>query len=269
MSEEQGPEMLARCEDNWVTAMGAWFPGERVVLRGKDVLNDLGHRPWMEYFLYGINGMEDARFARFVEGVWALTTSYPDPRIWNNRVAALAGTVRSTGVLALAAGVAVSEASVYGLRPIKGALDFLYRADRKVSEGAALEDVVWEELRTYRNVFGYGRPITSADERIGPLVKFARSLGMGKGKFIRLAFDIEEILKQSRLKYQMNIAGAVAGLVADEGRAPDDHYYMAALSFVAGMMPCYIDSRDKPEGSFFPLRVARIDYKGSLERRWG
>ena len=70
MSEEQGPEMLARCEDNWVTAMGAWFPGERVVLRGKDVLNDLGHRRWMEYFLYGINGMEDARFARFVEGVW-------------------------------------------------------------------------------------------------------------------------------------------------------------------------------------------------------
>ncbi|MFP5414641.1 MAG: hypothetical protein ACLGG1_06480 [Gammaproteobacteria bacterium] len=268
MNEGKGPDLLALCEDNWVTAMGAWFPGERVVLRGKDVLNDLGHRRWMEYFIYGINGQEDPRFARFVEGVWALTTSYPDPRLWNNRVAALAGTTRSTGVLALAAGIGVSEASLYGLRPIKGALDFLYRADRKLADGATLEDVVWEELRTYRNVFGYGRPITSADERVGPLMKFAHSLGMGKGKFIRLAFEIEKILKQSRLKHQMNIAGAVAGLVADEGRTPDDHYYMAALSFVAGMMPCYIDSLGKPEGSLFPLRVTRIDYKGAPERRW-
>lgn len=268
MSEEQGPELLARCEDNWETAMGAWFPGERVVLRGRDVLNDLGHRRWMEYFLYGINGQETPRFARFVEGVWALTTSYPDPRLWNNRVAALAGTTRATAVLALSAGVAVSEASVYGLRPIKGALDFLYRADRKLAEGQPLEAVVWEELRKYRNVFGYGRPITDADERVGPLMEFARSLGMGQGKFINLAFAIEDFLKNSRLKYQINIAGVVAGLVADEGRTPDDHYYMAALSFVAGMLPCYIDARNKPEGSFFPLRTTRIDYRGAPERRW-
>lgn len=269
MSEDKGPQLLARSEDHWVTAMGAWFPEGRVVLRGKDVLNDLGHRHWMEYFIYGINGLEDSRFARFVEGVWALTTSYPDPRIWNNRVAALAGSARSTGVLALAAGVAVSEASVYGLRPIKGALDFLYRADRKLAEGASLEDVVWEELRTYRNVFGYGRPIVSADERVGPLMEFARSLGMGEGKFVKLAFEIERYLKNSRLKYQINIAGVVAGLVADEGRTPDDHYYMAALSFVAGMLPCYIDARSKPEGSFFPMRTERIDYRGAPTRRWG
>lgn len=269
MSEERGPALLARCEDNWVTAMGAWFPGERVVLRGRDVLNDLGHRPWMEYFIYGINGLEDSRFARFVEGVWALTTSYPDPRLWNNRVAALAGTVRSTGVMALSAGIAVSEASLYGLRTSKGALDFLYRADRKLAEGAPLEDVVWEELRTHRRVFGYGRPITSVDERVGPLLAFARSLGMGDGKFLRLAFDIENYLKNSRLKYRINIAGVVAGLVADEGRTPDDHYYMAALSFVAGMLPCYIDSRGQPEGSLFPLRATRIDYRGAPARRWG
>ena len=269
MTTTRGPDLLAHCEDNWVTAMGAWFPGERVVLRGKDVLDDLGHRRWMEYFIYGINGLEDSRFARFVEGVWALTTSYPDPRLWNNRVAALAGTARSTGVLALAAGVAVSEASVYGLRPIKGALDFLYRADRKVSEGMSLGDVVWEELRSYRNVFGYGRPITSTDERVGPLMEFARSLGMGKGKFIKLAFEIEDYLKHSRLKYQMNIAGAVAGLVADEGRTPDDHYYMAALSFVGGMLPCHIDACNQPEGTLFPLRTTRIDYRGAPVRRWG
>ena len=268
MTTAKGPDLLAGYEDNWVTAMGAWFAGERVVLRGRDVLHDIGRKPWMEYFIYGINGQELPRFARFVEGVWALTTSYPDPRIWNNRVAALAGTARSTGVLALGAGITVSEASIYGLRPIKGALDFLYRADAKLAAGIPLDQVIWEELRKYRNVFGYGRPIIDADERVGPLMEFARSLGMGEGRFIKLAFAIEEYLKNSRLKYQINIAGVVAGLVADEGRTPDDHYYMAALSFVAGMLPCYIDARAKPEGSFFPLRTSRIDYRGAPERRW-
>ena len=68
MSEEQGPEMLARCEDNWVTAMGAWFPEGRVVLRGKDVLNDLGHRRWMEFFVYAITGRESPSLARLIEG---------------------------------------------------------------------------------------------------------------------------------------------------------------------------------------------------------
>ncbi|TAL02903.1 MAG: hypothetical protein EPO03_11870 [Porticoccaceae bacterium] len=264
-----GPEMLREFEDNWVTAMGAWFPEGRVVLRGKDVLSDLGRRSWMEYFIYGINGEELPRFARFVEGVWALTTSYPDPRLWNNRVAALAGASRSTAVLALSAGVAVSEASVYGLRPIKGALDFLYRADKKLDDGLSLEEIIWQELKKYRNVFGYGRPITAADERVAPLMDFARSLGMGDGKFIKLAFAVEDYLKSSRLKYQINIAGVVAGLVADEGRTPDDHYHMAALSFVAGMMPCYIDARQKREGAFFPLRTSRIHYSGAEARRWG
>lgn len=124
MSEPKGPELLARYEDNWVTAMGAWFPEGRVVLRGRDVLNDLGRRRWMELFVFGITSRESPRLARLIEGIWAISCSYPEPRIWNNRVAALAGTVRSTGVLAVSSAIAVTEATLYGLRPIKGAMDF-------------------------------------------------------------------------------------------------------------------------------------------------
>ena len=107
-------------EDNWQTSMGGWFPGETVVLRGKDVFKDLNNSSWMEYLLFASTGKESPKIARLMEGMWVICSSFPDPRIWNNRVSALAGTARSTGALAAAASVAVTEATIYGLKPIKG-----------------------------------------------------------------------------------------------------------------------------------------------------
>ncbi|MFZ5653933.1 MAG: hypothetical protein ACOY42_05975 [Pseudomonadota bacterium] len=269
MSEEQGPEFLARCEDNWATAMGAWFPGERVVLRGRDLLNDLGHRPWMELFVYGITGRESPRLARLIEGIWAISCSYPEPRLWNNRVAALAGAARSTCVLGVSSAVAVTEATLYGLRPIKGAMDFFYRADRKLRDGHALGEVIKEELRNHRVVSGFGRPLVRDDERIRPLLRFARTLDADNGHYVQLAFQVDEILRNSRYKYQINVAALAAAILADQGLSTDELYHLATLAFVAGMFPCYIDARSKPEGGFFPLRTTRIDYRGAPTRRWG
>lgn len=269
MTDAAGPDLLLQYEDNWVTAMGAWFPEGRVVLRGKDVLNDLGHRRWMEYLIYAVLGRESPGLARLIEGLWTLGSSYPEPRIWNNRVAALAGTARSTVTLALAAGTAVSEATLYGLRTSKGAIDFLQRADRKLKDGQRLADVVQEELRKYRAVYGYGRPIVSGDERIAPVLRLAKTLGYENGHYVGLALKIHDYLKNSRYKYQINMSAVAAALMADHGFSPDDFHRLACLSFVGGMLPCYIDTHDKPEGSFFPLRTRRIDYRGTPERHWG
>lgn len=264
-----GPERLKAYEDNWQTAMGAWFPGERVVLRGKDVFTELNDCSWMEFFIYGLTGKTSTKLARLVEGIWLISTSFPDPRLWNNRVAALAGTCRSTGVLATAAGVSVSEASIYGLKPIKGSIDFLYRAAAKLEKGEVLEKIIRNELKKYRSVHGYGRPLTNADERVKPLMDFANSIGMGDGPYTKLAFEIESWFKNSRLKYQINIAAVSAGLLADCGVLPTEEYYYATLSFVAGIYPCFIDSLDKPEGAFMPLNTKRIDFRGKNEiRAW-
>jgi hypothetical protein len=182
MSKQQyispGPELLKQCEDNWQTEMGAIVFGEGAILRGKSVLSDFKDSSWMEYFLYGITGRELEKYSKFMEGIWRLTTSYPDPRLWNNRVAALAGTTRSTGALAVSAGIAVSEATIYGLRPIKGSLDFLYRAQEKIEEGLSIPEITMAELKKFRNVYGYGRPLVNGDERIVPFLEFSRSLGI-------------------------------------------------------------------------------------------
>jgi hypothetical protein len=260
-------EPLEKFEDNWETSMGGWFPGEKVILRGKNVLTELNNDRWLEYLFYGITGRHSPRIARLIEGMWLSCTSFPDPRLWNNRIAALCATTRSTGVLASAGALAISEATIYGLKPIQGVSDFLYRTSEKVADGQALEDVVMAEVKKYRGIFGYGRPVVDQDERVGPLLEFAKSMGSGDGEYTKLAFEVDAFLAQSRLKYRINASGVVAGLLADEGITPRELYHIATLTFTAGVIPCYIDALEKPEGAFFPLRVSRVNYEGIEEQR--
>jgi len=120
-----GPEILLQSEDRWQTRMGAAMLQERVVFRGKDLHRDLGDMSWLELYLYGITGRNfDAVELKILNAIWVFT-SYPDPRIWNNRVAGLCGTVRSTGALSLSAACAVSYAEIYGGQPLIKVLHFL------------------------------------------------------------------------------------------------------------------------------------------------
>ena len=132
----KGPEHLLECEDNWITELGLSFPDQgRAVFRGKDLLNDLCDLPWMGLLLYGITGrILSPNQIELFEGIWVLSSSYPDPRLWNNRVASLAGTARSTASLGVGAAIAVSEASIYGGRPVIRSVDFIKRLKAKVGE---------------------------------------------------------------------------------------------------------------------------------------
>lgn len=266
----KGPDRLRANEDHWVTRMGAWFPGQRVVFRGKDLFHDFRDLPWMALLVYGITGrMPDANAVRLLEGLWKLCTSYPDPRLWNNRIAALAGTARSSAALAIGAGTAVSEASIYGFRPIIRAMDFLLRTQAELDQGAELAQLVVSELRTHRVIAGYGRPVARKDERIEPVMRLAKELGFADGRYVRLAFEVERVLMAGRWRQHMNIAGLAAALLADLGFSPTEFYQYSCLSFSAGMFPCYRDAVDKPEGAFFPLRCTRVKYAGHSRRTWG
>ena len=253
---------LETFEDNWRTSMGGWSPEGKVVLRGRDVFQELKSNSWMEYLLFAATGKESPKIARLMEGMWVICTSFPDPRIWNNRVSALAGTARSTGALATAASLAVTEATIYGLKPIKGATDFLYRADKRLNDGETLEQIIQSELKQFRSVYGYGRPLVSGDERVEPMMEFARSIDCGEGRYTKLAFAVGNYLGNSRFKYQINIAAVCAGLLADQDMKPIDFYNLMILGFSAGAMPCFIDASNQQEGCFFPLRTSRLNFTG-------
>jgi len=258
---------LEHFEDNWQTSMGGWYPCDKVILRGKNVFTELNNHSWMQYLLFAVTGRESEKVARLMEGMWVICTSFPDPRIWNNRVSALAGTARSTGALAAAASVAVTEATLYGLRPIKGATDFFYRADQRLASGESLESIVDSELKQFRSVYGYGRPLVKADERVQPMMEFARSIGCGSGKFVKLAFAVGDYLWATKLKHQINIAAVCAALLADEGLTPIDFYHMATVAFTAGAMACFVDASAQQEGCFFPLRTSRLEFSGAVEEK--
>lgn len=265
----KGPDILAEHEDCWKTTMGLVFPAERVVYRGRDLFHELKDMRWMELLLYGITGR---RFSeeqiRLFEGIWVLCTSYPDPKIWNNRVAALAGTARSTATLGISAAISLSEATLYGRRPDIRSIDFLLRARRELDDGKELHQIIRTELGRYRSIMGYARPLVRSDERISPLMKLASELGFDQGKHVQLAFDVEEFLVKNRYRMKMNVAALIAALAADQGFTPREYYLYMVLSFTAGMFPCFIDTADRPEGAFLPLSCERISYDGPDQRRW-
>lgn len=265
----KGPSALLAHEDHWHTSMGLVFPGKRVVLRGKNLFHELRNMRWMELLLYGITGRNfDNKQILLFEGIWTISTSYPDPRIWNNRVAALAGTARSTPVLALGAAVSISEAGIYGFKPIIGAYNFIVHVQERITNGEILEEIVLKETKKLRSIPGYSRPFGDSDERIEPLYRLAQELGLSSGTYTNLAFQIEEIYQKNRYRLKINVAALAAALSADQGLSVYEYYQYLTPCFIGGIIPCYIDTRNNEEGVFFPLSCERISYEGKPNRTW-
>lgn len=265
----KGPAALFEHEDNWVTRMGMVFAGERVVFRGKDLFSELRDIRWMELFLFGITGRRfTENQVRLFETIWTLGTSYPDPKIWNNRIASLAGTARSTCALGIGAAISISEATIYGRRPDVRAIDFLFRARRMLESGMVLPEIISTELKKFRVIAGYGRPMINADERIRPVREVADSLGFGDGFYLGLIFRIEEAILDMRYRYKLNAAALGAALAADQGLSTTEYYLYLNPSFIAGMMPCYIEASEKEEGTFMPMPCHRLTYLGRNNRNW-
>lgn len=277
-SENRG---LEQYEDRWRTSMGGFFVGERVVLRGQDLLTGMRGMGWMEQHLYAVTGrVFTEQQIKLFESIWSMAVSYPDPRIWPNRVGALACSARSTGGLGLSAALAVSEAELWGHRANIQAIDFLHHAMHRVERGEALEEVVFSALKRSRKksggggqgtrgLQGYGRAVGTSDERIIPMREYAESIGLGDGPFLRMAFQIHDILSASRYRLFMNSGGLCAALAADQGLSAREYYWYLLPSFSAGIVSCAMDAADHPEGSFFPLRCERIRYEGPPPRKWG
>lgn len=264
----KGPQLLEEYVGKLVTSAGAIFPGERAVFCGHDLHASLKDMDWLELYLLGITGRRfTLQQLKVFHALWTYT-SYPDARLWNNRVAALAGTARSTGTLAIAAAMAVSEAQIYGWGAALRASEFLTRAKNQVDAGADLKELVRAELKQHRGIGGYGRPIVSGDERIVPVMKLAREQGLDGGPHLKLAFEVEKILLDGRWRMSMNHAALTAALTADFGLSPREYYLYGIPAFLAGMPPCYLDAAEKPEGQLFPLPCRMISYEGVARRSW-
>ncbi len=254
-------------ENKWQTSIGKAFLCDRAVLRGKDLHHQLGDWDWFAVYLYGITGREFSESQIKMLAYFWIATSYADPSIWPNHVAALGGTVRSTASLSCMAGLAIGEASIYGRRPEKRALDFFYRTSAALAKGEVLAEIIERELIERKTIYGYGRPLAKLDERVPHTLVMAKKLGLDGGKHLQLAKDIYHYLKNNK-GLSINISAINTAIIADIGLSPEEYQLFLTPCFITGIAPCYVDTRDKPEGSFFPVRCASIIYGGLARRAW-
>lgn len=263
-----GPEFLSKKAGRLNTRMGGFFPGSHVVFRGHDLHAELKDMDWMELYVFGICGRRfTAQQLRLMNALWTYT-SYPDARIWNNRVAALAGTARSSGNLGLSAALAISEAHIYGRGNEVQAISFFISTQKRLEAGGSLDECIQDEMKVHHRIAGYGRPLINADERIAPIMSLAESLGAHNGRHVLLAFSIERFLLDSGRKLRMNYGGVVSAFGADLGMSPEEFYLFMYPSFLAGMPPCFLEARQGVEGSLFPLQCSDIAYEGVPPRKW-
>jgi len=252
------------------TRMGACFPGERAVFRGHDLHADLKDLDWVELYTFGITGRRfSPQQVKVLHALWTYT-SYPDARLWNNRVAALAGSARSTGALGIAAAIAVSEAAIYGWQPLVSAADFLVRARQRLDAGEPLEQILQYELQQHKRILGYGRPVATlqVDERIPAVLACMEREQVGRGPYLQLAFEIEQGLLALGRRLPMNYASMAGAIPLDMGFSTRECYLFMQPAFIAGMLPCYLEATERPEGATFVLRCSQVCYEGPGRRRW-
>ena len=264
-----GYKFLLEFENKWQSYMGGSIPGERVVFRGKDVFSEFDSWNWLSMLYFCVTGKKPSRDAeKFLNGFYCMCYNYADPRIWNNQVATLAGTVSSTAQLAVCSASAVSEAVIYGGPPVSQALEFLYAAKHKFDAGISIKEIIDEEVEEHGVVYGFGRPVNKHDERIKPALALLKNLGFYDRTYVQFALKIQNELLQSKSKIGFNIGGVMAAFCADENMTAKQLYQLMVVCFYIGQLACYIESDSKPVGSFFPLRCNRISYEGVDIRSW-
>lgn len=264
---KNGPQRLRDAAGS-VKSSGGFIPGVRAVFRGQDLHQQLADLDWMELYVHGITGRRyTPAQVRLLHAIWTYT-SFPDPRLWNNREAALAGSTRSTGALGLSAALAVSEAGIYGSGILTKSIDFFLRAQARVAAGEALQACVADEIEQLRGVPGYGRPLTSVDERMPPMMKLLRELGFDQLPHLQLALAVEALPSMKRYRLKLNYGGMSAAICADLGMTREQYTLFLYPCFLAGMVPCYAEAVQRPAGTLFPVACGDVAYEGQSVRSW-
>ncbi|MES2207402.1 MAG: citryl-CoA lyase [Pseudomonadota bacterium] len=265
---QQGYSELAKHPGILKSRVGAFYAGSHVIFRGCRLHTELNNMDWMELYLFGITGRHFSQEQiKLFHAIWVYT-SYPDARIWNNRVAALAGSVRSTPILGISAALAISEASIYGQNIAKRIGTFLISVEHTLECGGSIEECVMQERKRHHYIAGYGRPLNSGDERNEPILALAKSLSLDQGKYLKVALLLNDYLSSSRWKISINYGAVAAALAIDMGLSAEEYYLFMFPSFLAGMPPCVLDTQSKPEGILFPVACADIIYAGQAKRQW-
>lgn len=261
---------------------GGWVPTKGLVYsHGYSLLTDLvGKKSFFEVLVLNVTGrLPEPRLAQWLEGLF-LCLSWPDARIWCNQVGALAGTMGTSPVAAVAAGVLASDSRMYGPGVMMACVRFIDEALswHQGEEMCGAEIIVRYQERVKKavpQIPGYRRPVpqngahqasplSPFDERVSPMKRLAHRLGYQVGPRLRLAHKIHAHMRQSG--GAINLAGYAAAFLRDAGFTPAEICRLLSTWVHAGVQACYAEAAERPAGTFYPLRCKDVGYQGTPPR---
>jgi len=248
---------------------GGWVVGEAVYNHGYSMLDELvGKATFMQVLILNVTGrLVERRLADWMEAYFNCL-SWPDARVWCNQIGSLGGTMRTSPVAAVGAGILAADSRMYGPGAAIAGVEFIINALKKKRAGMTAEDIVREQQRRPGSVpaiVGYIRPVASGDERIPAMERVTTQLNFAIGEHLTLAYEIEQVMLQ-KFNEGMNIAGYRSAFLADQGFSPQEVYRTLAACVHSGVLACYAEAADSPPESFLPLRCDDIDYQGKPPR---
>jgi citrate synthase len=244
---------------------GGWKIGKKVECHGLDMMEDVvGKFSYMQVVILNATGkIASKKLADWFEAIH-ICLSWPDSRVWCNRVGALGGSAGASSVASASAGLMAADSRSYGIRPIMDGVDFIKHAYNSVSCGVTIEEFVVHEINSKGgkpHLMGFARPVVKGDERIVVLERLSKRLGFERGEHLKLAYQIESILDRD-FGESMNLNGYVSAFLSDQGYSAIDIYRIFSVVLSSGVVACSVDYADRDHGSFAPMRVDDIDYTG-------
>jgi citrate synthase len=228
------------------TSAGMAMLGRQVIVHGKDLHHECRELSYVHYLLFCVTGRSfEAQKARAFERLW-VSTGYPDPRIWCNRIAGYLGSARVDPGLAMSAAIAATNSVNYGFRAMRSA----YAVQQAIPE-AREERARWltEQLETRQLLPGYGRPIHGRDERLAAALTTLVELELAAGPALKRAFWLDRRLREQK-GIEMNIAAFWAALAIDFGIGAGEYEAFMLLMFAPGYMAVYAEQRARPPLEF-------------------
>lgn len=252
------------------THKGGWIIGEAIYNHGYSMMDDLvGKASFFQVLVLNITGhLPERRLADWLEALF-ICLSWPDARIWCNQIGSLAGTMRTSPVAGVSAGILAADSRMYGPGSMLGASQFITEALRKSNHCIDEETIIEEHPRRDSNskpvIVGYARPLASGDERIVAMERVTKKLNFKIEKHLDLAYKIEKILLR-KYDESMNLAGYCAAFLSDQKFSPITIYRILSTWVHSGIHACYAEAADQPAEAFIPRRCEDIDYQGKPPR---
>ncbi|MBI3773241.1 MAG: hypothetical protein HY272_11150 [Gammaproteobacteria bacterium] len=252
---------------------GGWIIGEAVYNHGYSMMDDLvGYNSYFQVLLLNITGrLPEKRLADWIEASF-ICLSWPDPRIWCNKMGAYAGTMQCSPVAAASMGILAADSRMYGAGALREGAEFIIQARKARQRGVSIRDIISSALAKKKRggkdsavIMGYARPIATGDERVPAMERVSKELGFEIGGHLELAYEIEAEIRNLQNE-SINMLGYSVAFLVDQGFSVDEITRIYSTWVSSGVHACYAEYRDQPPESFLPLCCNDIDYQGKAHR---